>query len=184
MTDKLADAFDIEVQKKEHFGYRVINKNGDAELGNWLLGEFAWKYHADIFAASLTAHEAAKAATPDDVREAVDFLKQTLPYGLGGSISKAIDTVSETALRQGVTLPMEVVEKLSHGWYLIPPEPTDEMIRAYMFERAKGQYPHEDAGGSVARKLKALFTGKRQSQEERTYQQAIDALLDQHARGG
>ena len=71
----------------------------------------------------------------------------------------------------------ELENKLSQGWFLVPPEPTDEMIRAYMFERAKGQYPHEDAGGGVARKIKAFLTGKRDDSFNRTYHQIIDAAL-------
>jgi hypothetical protein len=69
---------------------------------------------------------------------------------------------------------------LDAGWFLVPPEPTDEMIHAYLFEVAEGQYPHEDAGGSVMRKLKSLFTGKTEGERQyakRRYQQAINASL-------
>ena len=94
---------------------------------------------------------------------------------------KWLDNLSEARLVHKDLLPVrcrkDIAEKLAQGWFLVPPEPTTEMIQAYLFERSKGQYPHEDAGGGVARKIKALLTGKRQSQEQRTYHQVIDALM-------
>lgn len=39
----------LKIMPREHFGFRVINPDGDAELGNWLVADFAWKEDAEFF---------------------------------------------------------------------------------------------------------------------------------------
>lgn len=39
----------LKIVNKEHFGVRVINENGDAELGNWHIADFSWREDAEFF---------------------------------------------------------------------------------------------------------------------------------------
>lgn len=41
--------YQLEIQARRHFGYRVINLKGDAELGDWHIADFAWLPHAEFF---------------------------------------------------------------------------------------------------------------------------------------
>lgn len=45
----------LAILDKPHFGFRVVDQAGDAELGNWHLADFAWREHAEFFVASLHA---------------------------------------------------------------------------------------------------------------------------------
>lgn len=39
----------LKIEPKKHFGFRVINLDGEAELGNYHIADFAWKEHAEFF---------------------------------------------------------------------------------------------------------------------------------------
>lgn len=39
----------LEIIDKPHFGVRVVNPSGDAELGNWHIADFSWREHAELF---------------------------------------------------------------------------------------------------------------------------------------
>jgi len=41
--------YKLEIHPKKHFGYRVVNTKGDAELGDWHIADFAWLPHAEFF---------------------------------------------------------------------------------------------------------------------------------------
>lgn len=43
----------LEIRPKKHFGFRVINLDGEAELGNWHIADFAWEEHAKFFVAMM-----------------------------------------------------------------------------------------------------------------------------------
>lgn len=49
----------LRIEPKKHFGFRVINENGDAELGNWHIADFSWETHAKFFVEAM--HNAQKA---------------------------------------------------------------------------------------------------------------------------
>lgn len=42
-------AYKLRIIEKPHFGFRVVNDGGDAELGNYHLADFMWKEHAELF---------------------------------------------------------------------------------------------------------------------------------------
>lgn len=56
----------------------------------------------------ITEHEATKAATPDDVREAVKYLTENADRGT--LVDKHIETLINAALRQQRGVPIEVLE--------------------------------------------------------------------------
>ena len=39
----------LKIIEKPYIGCRVVNENGDAELGNWHIADFAWREHAEFF---------------------------------------------------------------------------------------------------------------------------------------
>lgn len=45
----------LRIEPKKHFGFRVINDNGDAELGNWHIADFCWESHAKFFVDAINA---------------------------------------------------------------------------------------------------------------------------------
>lgn len=40
---------ELYIEDKPHFGFRVLNKAGDAELGNYHIADFSWKEDAEFF---------------------------------------------------------------------------------------------------------------------------------------
>lgn len=47
----------LKIEDKEHFGCRVIDQDGDAELGNWHIADFAWREHAEFFVKAMELHK-------------------------------------------------------------------------------------------------------------------------------
>lgn len=45
----------LEIMKKPHFGYRVVDQSGEAELGTWHVADFAWEQHAKFFVNAINA---------------------------------------------------------------------------------------------------------------------------------
>lgn len=41
--------YKLKIITKPHFGFRVINENGEAELGTWHVADFAWEEDAEFF---------------------------------------------------------------------------------------------------------------------------------------
>lgn len=41
--------YKLRIEDKGHHGCRVLNTNGDAEMGNWHIADFAWREHAEFF---------------------------------------------------------------------------------------------------------------------------------------
>lgn len=39
----------LKIEKKEHFGFRVINMRGEAELGDYHIADFSWEADAEFF---------------------------------------------------------------------------------------------------------------------------------------
>lgn len=39
----------LKIIAKPHFGYRVVNTDGDAELGNYHIADFSWEEDALFF---------------------------------------------------------------------------------------------------------------------------------------
>lgn len=39
----------LRIIPKEHFGFRVVNDNGDAELGSYHIADFSWLCDAEFF---------------------------------------------------------------------------------------------------------------------------------------
>lgn len=39
----------LRIEPRPHFGFRVTNENGEAELGTWHIADFAWEEDAKLF---------------------------------------------------------------------------------------------------------------------------------------
>lgn len=53
-------AMKLKIIPKPHFGFRVIDENGEAELGTWHVADFAWEQHAKFFVHSINALQPTK----------------------------------------------------------------------------------------------------------------------------
>jgi len=40
---------ELYIEPKPHFGFRVLNKRGEAELGTYHIADFSWKEDAEFF---------------------------------------------------------------------------------------------------------------------------------------
>lgn len=47
----------LKIEPRKHFGFRVINLDGGAELGNWHIADFAWETHAEFFVKAMGLYE-------------------------------------------------------------------------------------------------------------------------------
>ncbi len=45
----------LKIVPKPHFGFRVINEHGEAELGTYHIADFAWETHANFFVNAVNA---------------------------------------------------------------------------------------------------------------------------------
>jgi hypothetical protein len=50
----------LEIIKKPHFGFRVVDQDGEAELGSYHIADFAWEEHAEFFVNALMALQGKK----------------------------------------------------------------------------------------------------------------------------
>lgn len=49
--------YNLKIIDRPHNGVRVLNIEGDAELGNWHIADFAWREHAQFFIDSWNLHK-------------------------------------------------------------------------------------------------------------------------------
>lgn len=118
MTDKLADA--LKEMVRVYFDETLTAKETDRQIDNLM---------HNVYPLTL-AHEAAKAATPDDVKlpeyklEAVIDEKGAYSWAMVFKTPKDRQDFINAALRQGVTLPMEVVteDELFSEYYSVSDE--------------------------------------------------------------
>ena len=108
MTDKLADALNIALK-----ALRTLHRNGISD-------DIAGTALNDIQEA-LTAHEAAKAAAPDDVREAavrVEAFMLDVQFDFDKrQMQDDVDTLIKAALRQQQGVPMDTMAELLYLRY-------------------------------------------------------------------
>lgn len=50
----------LEIIQKSRFGFRVVDNDGEAELGSYHIADFSWKEHAEFFLKAMELMELKK----------------------------------------------------------------------------------------------------------------------------